>query len=157
LSIKYRAKTELVLKNLNLKINANEKVGVVGRTGAGKSSLVLALIRILEASEGNILIDKIDISEIGLNKLRNVISVIPQDCFIFEGTLQNNIDPFEEYSQEQIIETLERVDLAELIQKNEKGLEMKITEGGENLSAGEKQLISVARAILKKSIQFIFN
>ena len=148
-SVKYRPNTPLVLKNLNLEINPQEKIGVVGRTGSGKSTLCLCLFRLLEADEGSISIDDIDISKIGLEILRKNLTIIPQEPTLIEGTLRENVDPSENYSDEKIIEVLKEVGLDDFLEG--KNLEYIIENNGNNISIGEKQLICIARALIKKS------
>ena len=148
-SVKYRPNTPLVLKNLNLEINPKEKIGVVGRTGSGKSTLCLCLFRLLEADKGKISIDDIDISSIGLEILRKNLTIIPQEPTLIEGTLRENVDPTENYSDEKIIEVLKEVGLDDFLEG--KNLEYKIENNGNNISIGEKQLICIARALIKKS------
>ena len=156
-SVKYREDTELVLKNINLIINPNEKIGIVGRTGSGKSTITLCLFRILEATSGKILIDDIDISKIGLDKLRKNITIIPQDPLLMEGTLKYNIDPFNLNTNDDIIKIMKIIGFDYIIKRNSEGLLQKISEGGNNLSIGEKQLICIIRAILRKSKIFIMD
>ncbi|RGP81156.1 multidrug resistance-associated 1 [Fusarium longipes] len=137
-STRYRPELDLVLRDLNLNIQPGEKIGVVGRTGAGKSSLALALFRIIEPSHGSIYIDDIDISTIGVLDLRQRLTIIPQDPALFEGTVRENLDPGEDHDDTELWAALG-------------GLDAKIYEGGSNLSQGQKQLVSLARAILKPS------
>ena len=148
--VRYRPDTELVLKNINFKINPGEKIGIVGRTGSGKTTLCLGLFRILEATRGQILIDDVDISQIGLELLRDSISLIPQNPKLIDGTLRENIDPLGNYSDEEIIFQLNLIGLAYLLDDNG-GLEVQIEANGSNISVGEKQLIFIVRAMLKKS------
>lgn len=148
-SVRYRPETQLVLKNLTFDIQPGEKVGVVGRTGSGKSTLCLCLFRILEAYSGNILIDDIDISQLGLEYLRDNLTIIPQEPTLIEGTLKENVDPGKKYTDNEIIDALNEVGLDYLVKS--KSLEYKIVENGNNLSIGEKQLICIARAMLRKS------
>ncbi|EGR28734.1 hypothetical protein IMG5_169310 [Ichthyophthirius multifiliis] len=147
--LKYRKNLTYVLKGINVIINPGEKIGIVGRTGAGKSTITLALLRILEAFKGKIIIDKIDISKIRLDELRSKITIIMQDSSLFDGSLRHNIDPQSLYSDSDIIRTLNQCQLNHLI-KND-SLDAPINEGGDNLSMGEKQLICIARALLKRS------
>ncbi|CAD8105461.1 unnamed protein product [Paramecium primaurelia] len=149
-SVRYREGLKPALKNLNITIDPQDKIGVVGRTGAGKSTMTLTLLRILEALEGKIIIDDVDISTISLKQLREHITMIMQDSTIFDGTLRENIDPLNQRTDEEIIKVLEQCCLKELTQQRN-GLNTQISEGGDNLSSGEKQLICIARAVLKKS------
>ncbi|CAF3807803.1 unnamed protein product [Rotaria sp. Silwood1] len=152
-TFRYRPELDPVLKNLNLRIESQEKIGVIGRTGAGKSSLIQALFRLVDQStiNGTILIDGIDIGRISLNYLRSHLSVIPQVPILFCGTLRYNIDPFEQFSNEECLAVLEAVQLKKLVQNHPDGLHLLVAESGTNLSAGERQLVCVARAILKRS------
>ncbi|GAM86849.1 hypothetical protein ANO11243_048690 [Dothideomycetidae sp. 11243] len=179
-STKYRDDLEYVLKEITFKVLPGEKVGVVGRTGAGKSSLALALFRALEASEGKILVDDVDIGLIGLQDLRENIVMVPQDPTLFTGTIRNNLDPFSLYTDEEIFAALRRVHLISgpgasaestrpstpLITVNDApssdstiavlenknvflNLSSHVAESGSNLSQGQRQLLCLARALLK--------
>ena len=148
-SVKYRPDTKIILKNLTFVIKSGEKIGIVGRTGSGKSTLCLCLFRILEPTFGKILIDDVDITKIGLSLLREIITVIPQDPTLIEGTLRENLDPAGKFTDEEMISNMNLIGLAYLIE--EKGLDLEIKEDGKNLSVGEKQLICMVRAILRKS------
>ena len=148
-SVKYRPNTPLVLKKLNFEINPKEKIGVVGRTGSGKSTLCLCMFRLLEASEGNISIDDIDISKIGLEILRKNLTIIPQEPTLIEGTLKENVDPEQIFDDEKIMAVLKDVGLDDFMEG--KNLEYKIENNGNNISIGEKQLICIARALIKKT------
>ncbi|WWC88113.1 uncharacterized protein L201_003017 [Kwoniella dendrophila CBS 6074] len=151
-SMRYRPELDLCLRDVSVKINGGERVGVVGRTGAGKSSMTLALFRILEAAGGKILIDGIDISTIGLHDLRSVVSIIPQDPQLFEGSLRNNIDPTNVSSDADIWQALSQAHLKDHVTDNMGGtLDAEIAEGGSNLSAGQRQLVCFARALLRKT------
>lgn len=150
-STRYRPELDLVLKNINLDIKPKEKIGIVGRTGAGKSSLTLALFRIIEAAEGEIDIDNLNTSSIGLADLRHNLSIIPQDSQAFEGTLRENLDPNNEHDDIELWRVLELSHLKSHVQTMEGGLEAKISEGGSNLSVGQRQLLCIARALLTPS------
>ena len=150
-SVKYRPNTEIVLKNLNFVIQGQEKVGIVGRTGSGKSTITLCLFRILEATEGKILIDGVDISTLGLEILRHNLTIIPQDPALMEGSLRYNIDPLEKSEDNEIIKVMQKIGFDYIIKRDKNGLNQEISEGGSNLSVGEKQLICITRAILRKS------
>ncbi|XP_055943743.1 multidrug resistance-associated protein 1-like [Argiope bruennichi] len=150
-STRYRENLDLVLKEINLSIEASEKVGIIGRTGAGKSSVTLSLFRIIEPVSGTISIDDIDITKIGLHNLRKKLTIIPQDPVLFTGTLRINLDPNNEYSDDQLWESLEKSYLKTFVSNLQEGLEYEIEEGGSNLSAGQRQLVCLARALLKNS------
>lgn len=113
--VRYREGLDLVLRGLNFSVKGGEKVGIVGRTGAGKSSLTLSLFRIIEAAEGKIFIDGLDIAEMGLHALRSRLTIIPQDPVLFSGTLRLNLDPFVRYSDEQVWRALEHAHLKEFV------------------------------------------
>ena len=148
-SVRYRPDTPLILKNINLEIRPGEKIGVVGRTGSGKSTMLLCLFRILEAYNGKILIDDIDISKIGLEILRESLTIIPQEPILLEGNIRDNIDPSKTFNDNEILKLLKEVGLSEFMA--DKSLDYKIEENGHNISVGEKQLICIARAMLKKT------
>ena len=150
-SVKYRPDTEIVLKDINFEINGGEKVGIVGRTGSGKSTISLCLFRLLEPLKGKIYIDDVDITTIGLTKLRSNLTIIPQDPSLMEGTLRYNIDPLHLYTDSDIISVLRKIDFEYIVTNRSEGLAQTIAEGGSNLSVGEKQLICIVRAILRKS------
>ncbi|GAW21801.1 hypothetical protein ANO14919_113260 [Xylariales sp. No.14919] len=150
-SARYREGLDLVLKNINLDIKSHEKIGVVGRTGAGKSSLTLALFRLIEADTGQINIDDLNTSTIGLLDLRRRLAIIPQDAALFEGTIRDNLDPGHVHDDTELWSVLDHARLKEHVVNMEGGLEAKIHEGGSNLSAGQRQLISLARAMLTPS------
>jgi len=132
-------------------VKSMEKIGIVGRTGAGKSSLTLALFRMIEASNGKIVIDKVDTSTLELHDLRSKIAIIPQDPVLFTGTVRSNLDPFGMYEDVDLWRTLEQVHLKETIQKLAEKLEAPIVENGENFSLGQRQLICIGRALLRNS------
>ena len=155
-STQYRPDTEIVLKNLNFTINSNEKLGIVGRTGSGKSTICLSLFRIVEPSNGSIIIDDVDISTLGLKKLRSSLTIIPQDPILVEGTMKYNIDPLNLYNQQRIEEVMRMIGFWYICENNTQGLEQTITESGTNMSVGEKQLICITRAILRVLKYYLF-
>ena len=137
-----------VLHDVTFKTKPSEKIGIVGRTGAGKSTIFQALLRLYE-SEGEILLDGRSTKQMGLHELRKSIGVIPQESLLFSETLRINLDPFSEYSDEDLWNALEKVELKRYVEAQQEGLEMTIHEGGNNLSAGQRQLLCLARALLK--------
>ncbi|GMH44339.1 hypothetical protein BSKO_12273 [Bryopsis sp. KO-2023] len=148
--MRYRPGLPLVLKGMSAVINGGEKIGVVGRTGAGKSSLINALFRLVELDSGKISIDGVDISKIGLMQLRDRIAIIPQAPVLFTGTIRSNLDPFSLHSDSQIWAALRRAHLDRAVSTSV-GLDMALQEGGAPLSAGQKQLLTLTRALLTRS------
>lgn len=144
--LKYPLNSQSVLKNINLQINPKEKVGIVGRTGAGKSSIIVALFRFYDV-QGEISIDKENIAEVSLDHLRQGISIIPQEPVIFSGTIRSNIDPTGKYTDEEIWQSLETVNLKGVVSSLDAEIDPKVC----GFSLGEKQLISIARAVIRNN------
>uniref|UniRef100_A0A4W4G2Z6 ABC-type glutathione-S-conjugate transporter n=1 Tax=Electrophorus electricus TaxID=8005 RepID=A0A4W4G2Z6_ELEEL len=149
--LQYRKGLDWALKEITLSVQEREKVGIVGRTGAGKSSLALGIFRILEAAKGKISIDGIDIAEVGLQDLRSRVTIIPQDPVLFSGSLRMSLDPFDSYSDEEVWRALELAHLKSFVSGLPDKLQHECSEGGENLSLGQRQLVCLARALLRKT------
>jgi ABC-type multidrug transport system fused ATPase/permease subunit len=149
--MKYKTSEHPVLKDLTFTIEGKKKIGIVGRTGAGKSSIMTALLRLCDIESGRVLIDKIDTAELQRKTLRQQIAVIPQDPILFQGSVRYNLDPFDKYSDESLWDALEQSNLKNKISKLKKNLLSNVDAEGENFSVGEKQLICLTRAILRKN------
>ena len=149
-SLKYLPDAPFVLKNVTFTIQAGEKVGIIGRTGAGKTSLSSILLRLFPF-DGTVSIDGVNTKSMTLNTLRSKVSIIPQEPFLFLGTLRKNIDPFNEYRDDQIWKCLEETGLKEMVSKLEKGLDSVVSETGSNFSVGEKQLLCLVRVMLRNN------
>ncbi|EME32182.1 ABC transporter, multidrug-resistance, ATP-binding & transmembrane domain [Galdieria sulphuraria] len=151
LVVRYSENDPPVLKGISCRIRPREKVGIVGRTGAGKSSFFSVLLRLVEPNGGRIMIDGIDIATIGLYDLRSRLAVIAQEPVLFKGTIRSNMDPFGYFSDADLWEALRRVHMKETIANLPLGLDTEVSEDGSNFSAGQRQLICVARALLRRS------
>lgn len=150
LSLKYSPDSSFVLHDLSFEVQEGEKIGIIGRTGSGKSSITQALFQ-LAITEGTIEIDGVDLCSLGLHTFRQKISIIPQDPVLFVGTLRYNLDPFDEKNDEDIWEALEQVELKQTVKILTGGLQSKVSDDGSNFSMGQRQLICLARAILKNN------
>ncbi|KAL3516733.1 hypothetical protein ACH5RR_023635 [Cinchona calisaya] len=157
LKIRYAEHLPSVLKNITCTFPGKKKVGVVGRTGSGKSTLIQAIFRIVEPSEGSIVIDGVDITKIGLHDLRSRLSIIPQDPTMFEGTVRGNLDPLDQYSDHEIWEALDKCQLGDLVRGKPEKQETTVVENGENWSVGQRQLFCLGRALLKKSTILVLD
>jgi len=144
----YRPTLPPVLKKVSFSVCDKEKIGVCGRTGAGKSSLMLALFRIVELTEGRILVDDVDISHIGLHDLRTKIGIIPQDPVLFSGCIKSNLDPLGQQTEEEVWSSLERVNLSDYVHTLPGHLDFEVEENGRNFSVGQRQLLCMARSLL---------
>uniref|UniRef100_A0ACD5V585 Uncharacterized protein n=1 Tax=Avena sativa TaxID=4498 RepID=A0ACD5V585_AVESA len=151
LEVRYREHLPSVLRNISCTIPGRKKVGIVGRTGSGKSTLIQALFRIVESRVGTIEIDNVDLRKIGLHDLRGRLSIIPQDPTMFEGTVRGNLDPLNEYSDQHIWETLDRCQLGDIVRQSPNKLDSAVVENGENWSVGQRQLFCLGRVLLKRS------
>ncbi|XP_069550312.1 ATP-binding cassette sub-family C member 5 isoform X1 [Brachyistius frenatus] len=149
--MRYRNDLPLVLKNLSFTILPEETIGIVGRTGSGKSSLAVAMFRLVELTGGSVIIDGINIAQIGLDDLRSKLAIIPQEPVLFIGTIRSNLDPWDQYSDSDIWEALEKTHIKEMVSQLPHSLHSEVTENGENFSVGERQLLCVARAMLRNS------
>ncbi|CAL5035557.1 unnamed protein product [Urochloa decumbens] len=151
LKVRYRPNTPLILKGINVSISGGEKIGIVGRTGSGKSTFIQVLFRLIEPNEGKMIIDGIDICTLGLHDLRSRFGIIPQEPVLFEGTIRNNIDPIGQYSDAEIWQALKRCQLKDTVASKPEKLDAPVADSGENWSVGQRQLLCLGRVILKRS------
>ncbi|KAJ6376021.1 hypothetical protein OIU77_000903 [Salix suchowensis] len=151
LQIRYRPDTPLVLRGISCTFEGGHKIGIVGRTGSGKTTLIGALFRLVEPTGGKIIVDGIDISKIGLHDLRSRFGIIPQDPTLFNGTVRYNLDPLSQHTDQEIWEVLRKCQLHQAVQEKEQGLDSLVVEDGSNWSMGQRQLFCLGRALLRRS------
>ncbi|XP_068667437.1 putative ABC transporter C family member 15 [Aristolochia californica] len=150
LHVQYNPDLPMVLRGITCTFPGGKKIGIVGRTGCGKSTLIQALFRVVEPSEGRITIDSVDICMMGLEDLRTRLSIIPQDPTLFQGNVRTNLDPLQQHSDAEIWETLDKCQLGEIVRQDQRLLDAPVAEDGENWSMGQRQLVCLARVLLKK-------
>ncbi|KAM3753899.1 hypothetical protein ACB098_03G126900 [Castanea mollissima] len=150
LHVQYNPALPMVLKGITCTFPGEKKIGVVGRTGSGKSTLIQALFRVVEPSGGRILIDGVDICKIGLQDVRSRLGIIPQDPTLFQGTVRSNLDPLQQHSDQEILEVIRKCRLAEIVKQDQRLLDAPVAEDGENWCIGQRQLVCLARVLLKK-------
>ncbi|XP_011307390.1 ATP-binding cassette sub-family C member Sur [Fopius arisanus] len=156
-SLRYHPQAEPVVKDLDLRIPPGQKLGICGRTGSGKSTTVMALFQLLEVSQGRILVDGIDLRRVSLLSLRSRLSAIPQDVIMFSGTIRENLDPLGEHKDDELWSALQVAQMRDIIASHPEGLDLEVREGGENFSAGQLQLLSMARATLRQSAVVVLD
>ncbi|CAL4892711.1 unnamed protein product [Urochloa decumbens] len=150
LKIRYRQDSPLVLHGISCTFEGGHKIGIVGRTGSGKTTLIGALFRLVEPAGGTIIIDSVDVTTIGLHDLRSRLGIIPQDPTLFQGTVRYNLDPLGQFSDQQIWQVLDKCQLLEAVQEKEQGLDSLVVEDGSNWSMGQRQLFCLGRALLRR-------
>ncbi|KAG0571068.1 hypothetical protein KC19_6G208800 [Ceratodon purpureus] len=151
LQVRYRPNSPLVLRGITCTFEGGQRVGVVGRTGSGKTTLISSLFRLVEPAGGRIIIDGIDISNIGLHDLRTRLGIIPQEPTLFRGTVRFNLDPVDEHSDPEVWEALDKCQLGDIIRAKPERLDAPVSDDGENWSVGQRQLFCLGRALLKRS------
>lgn len=151
LVVRYRPGLPIVLKRVNMHIPARSRVAIVGRTGAGKSTILHALLRLVEPEGGRVTLDGVDLATLGLHEVRRAIAAIPQVPILFAGSLRANLDPFDHSSDSEVWEALGQAQMRGIVSAWPEGLLQPLSSGGQNLSTGEKQLLCLARAILTRS------
>jgi ATP-binding cassette subfamily C (CFTR/MRP) protein 2 len=151
LQVRYRPNAPLVLRGITCTFEGGQRVGVVGRTGSGKTTLISSLFRLVEPAGGKILIDGLDITTFGLHDVRSRLGIIPQESTLFRGTVRFNLDPLAQHSDSEIWEVLDKCQLLESIREKSEGLDAPVGEDGENWSVGQRQLFCLGRALLKRS------
>ncbi|KYG70286.1 multidrug ABC transporter ATP-binding protein [Bdellovibrio bacteriovorus] len=151
LKVRYAPHLPLVLKGITFHVEAGTRVGIIGRTGSGKSTFFQSLFRFIEAEEGRIKIDGVEIASVPLEKLRRNLAIIPQDPTLFLGTIRNNLDRYNEYSDEEVVTALKHASMWEHVKELPQGIHSAVSEGGLNLSQGQRQLLCLARALLTKA------
>jgi ABC-type multidrug transport system fused ATPase/permease subunit len=150
-STRYRPELPLAIKKVSFQIDSGEKIGVVGRSGAGKSSVAMSLFRLIEAVDGHVEIDQVDITKLGLHSLRGRLGIIPQDPALFSGSVRFNLDPFDQHQDDRLWHALRLCHLAKWVANHPAGLQIEVGEKGQSLSVGQRQLLCLARALLRQS------
>lgn len=150
-SIRYLPHMPRALDNLNLTLESREKVGIVGRTGSGKSTIMGALFRLFPPDSGQISFCGMDIAEVGLQQLRRQITIVPQDPILFSGAIRRNLDPLGERTDGEVWQALRRCSMEEVVVGLEQGLDASVAAGGANFSVGERQVLCLARALLRST------
>ncbi|KAJ3708971.1 hypothetical protein LUZ61_012676 [Rhynchospora tenuis] len=151
LKMRYRPDLPLVLHGITCTFEGGHKIGIVGRTGSGKTTLISALFRLVEPAGGKIIIDGLDITRIGLHDLRSRLGIIPQDPILFHGSIRYNLDPLGQFTDQQIWEVLDRCQLKEAVEIKTHGLDSLVSQEGTNWSMGQRQLFCLGRALLRRS------
>ncbi|WJZ90792.1 hypothetical protein VitviT2T_009914 [Vitis vinifera] len=157
LKVRYKESLPVVLHSVTFKFPGGNKIGIVGRTGSGKSTLIQALFRMIEPAGGKIIIVNIDISTIGLHDIHSRLSIIPQDPTLLEGTIRGNLDPLEELSDQEIWQALDKSQLGDVIRQKEQKLDTPVLENGDNWSVGQRQLVSLGQALLKQATILVLD